>query len=301
MTLPHAAQPFEKGGARARRPNARWRAAVAIAGLVIAGIAAGAEPAVAQTSNPPAGPRPFASGMLASISGSTLQLQNAGGTATVVVNKSTRFTQTKTAALSDITVGDCVRVTGTGSTATGVEATNISVSKPSSGSCTLGSRAEFGANRPRANGSFDGRGGAGTNAAGPPPGARDGNGGSRPANFAVAFGTVKHISGSTFTVKAQTFATPATTKPSGSKPKVKTQNVNVTASDTATITQTASATQKDLQVGSCVTANGTTDSVGTVTAQRVTISQPQKGACPAFGFGRFGRGPGAGANGQATA
>jgi hypothetical protein len=46
-----------------------------------------------------------------------------------------------------------------------------------------------------------------------------------------------------------------------------------------------------------VTATGTVDSVGTVTAKEVTISQPENGSCTGFGgfggaFGPGGFGPG---------
>jgi hypothetical protein len=90
-------------------------------------------------------------------------------------------------------------------------------------------------------------------------------------------------------VKAQV-VTPPTAK--SKKPKTKTENVTVTVGDSTAISQTTPASQKNLAVGSCVSAFGTTDSVGTVTANRVSISQPQNGACSAFGFGGFGGGPG---------
>ena len=62
---------------------------------------------------------------------------------------------------------------------------------------------------------------------------------------------------------------------------------------------TVPATERALVVGSCVSAQGSTDSVGTVTATTVTVSQAVDGECTG-GFGGPGGGvfsgpPGAGA------
>jgi hypothetical protein len=266
-----------------------------VAGTVIAVAATfGASPADAQTTNPGT-TRPSASGMLSSISGSTLQVQEAAGNATVVVTPSTSYQQTKTAATTDIAAGACVRVMGTGSTSAGIQATTVALSKPPKGGCSAtaqaggrfrggfrdgtrpnlpsGQRPNFPSGRPDL-----GPGGPGT----------DANGGSRPANFAIAFGAVKSISGDQMTMKAYTVSRPSSN--SKSKPKVKTQTVKVTLASGTTVTQTTGATAKDLSVGACVNANGNVDSVGTITAQRVAISQPTNGACTGFGFGGgFGR------------
>ncbi len=70
--------------------------------------------------------------------------------------------------------------------------------------------------------------------------------------------------------------------------------MTVSLTDSTSITQTVAASQSDLAVGACVNAAGNADSVGTVTATTVTISQPQNGSCSAFGGfgggfgGRFG-------------
>jgi uncharacterized protein DUF5666 len=289
----------------------------ALAALAVA-LTFGAEPAGAQTTNPGT-TRPFASGMLSSISGSTLQVQEGTGNATVVVTPSTSYQQTKTAATSDIAAGACVRVTGTGSMGAGIQATTVALSKPPKGGCSLTART---------GGRFGGRFRNGTrpnlpngqrpnfpngqqNVPSGSPG-NDANGGSRPANFAVAFGSVKSVSGDEMTVKAYTISRPASNSNSNSnsnaKPKVKTQTVTVTLTSNTTVTQTTSATEKDLAVGSCVNANGNVDSVGTITAQRVGISQPQNGACIGFGFGggfggrgRFGGGGQFGGGDQQTA
>ena len=72
---------------------------------------------------------------------------------------------------------------------------------------------------------------------------------------------------------------------SNTKPKSKTVNVTVSLADSTAIMQTVAASEGDLAVGACVNAAGTADSVGTVTATTVTISQPQNGSCPRSGFG----------------
>jgi len=235
-------------------------------------------------------------------------VQEGTGNATVVVTPSTSYQQTKSAAMSDIAAGACVRVTGTGSMGAGIQATTVALSKPAKGGCSLtaqtggrfGSRFRNGTRPNLPNGQRPDFPNGQQNS--PPNGApgADANGGSRPANFAVAFGAVKNISGDQMKVKAYTLSRPTSTSNSASnsnsnaKPKVKTQTVTVTLTSDTTVTQTTSATEKDLSVGSCVNANGNVDSVGTITAQRVGISQPQNGACTGFGFGGGGRFGGSG-------
>jgi len=253
--------------------------------IASATLAIAADSAVAQTTNP--GPFPFATGMLASVSGSTLEVQGRNGESKVVVTGSTAYQQTKPAAPTDIATGDCVQAIGTGSTTSGIQATTLVISKPSSSGCAERrptgfrrgqGRGGFGRSRAQANPTANGQT--------PPVSTPDGGDGSRPANFARAFGVVKSVSGDQVTVKAQ-IPTPPSSK--NKKPTTKTQNVDATITPDTTVSQTVPATAKDLAVGSCVMASGKVDSVGTVTANRVEISQPANGAC-SFGFG--GRGPG---------
>ncbi|HXY91262.1 MAG TPA: DUF5666 domain-containing protein [Acidimicrobiia bacterium] len=271
-------------GVRPRRR--RLRAASLVAGVAALAALAMAAPAGAQTTTPRN--FPFASGMVSDISGSTLDLNGRLGTSKVVVTSSTAYTQVESASTSDIATGDCVRAIGTGSAASGITATTVSLTKPTSKGCTTPRAGNF-----RGQGPNTGTGRRFGNGTGPnggtgqaSPNAPSGGTGSRPANFGAAFGTVKSISGNQLTVKAQV-VTPSSSK--NKKPKVTTQNVTVTLGDSTTIMQTVAATEKDIAVGACVTATGKTDSVGTVTASRVMISQPQNGAC---GFGGGFGGPG---------
>ena len=262
--------------------RAVWAALpIAVLSLVLT-----AGPADAQTSSTT--PSPFTSGMLSGLTGSTLNVQARNGKATtVVVTSSTAYQQTKTATASDIAQGDCVRVVGTGSTTSGIQATTVVLTKPTSKGCN--------ARNPRGgNGSGSGAGRFGNGTPGSTPFTLPGgSAGTVPANIAAAFGTVSSVSGDQLTVKEQA---PKTTK----KTKAKTGTVAVTLTGSTTITETVKGAVANLAVGSCVTANGTVDSLGTITAKSVTISQPQNGSCGGGlgGFGgfrgRFGSGAGAG-------
>jgi hypothetical protein len=273
------------------RPRALARCAVAVL-AVGAAAALAASPADAQTSGQ--GAPPFASGTLSSVSGSTLQVQATTGTRTVVVTKSTDYRQEKAVTSADIVKGDCVRVFGTGSTSAGIQAATVSLQKPTAKGCTADLQTQNGRGgfRNRAQGGeFPGRpnaptGSDGNSAGGPPTGAPGGQGPGATRNAGIAVGSVTSVSGNQLTVKARTFVRPATddTSKRNTKPKAKTVNVTVSLADSTAITQRVGASSSDLAVGSCVNATGTTDSVGTVTATTVTISQPQNGSCAAFGF-----------------
>ncbi len=271
------------------RTTALARAAWAALPITALAVALAAAPADAQTSGTTL--PPFTSGMLSALTGSTLSVQARNGrSTTVVVTGSTVYQQTKSATASDVASGDCVRVVGTGSAASGIQATTVVITKPTSKGCVPGIRAA-------GNGSgFAGRR-FGNGTPGSTPFTRpNGSAGTVPTNVAAAFGTVSSVSGDQLTVKQQA---PETNR----KTKVKAGKVSVTLTGTTTFTQTVKGAAADLSVGSCVAANGTVDSLGTITAKSVTISQPQNGSCGGGlgGFGGFGGrfGPGA-APGGAT-
>ena len=61
----------------------------------------------------------------------------------------------------------------------------------------------------------------------------------------------------------------------------------MTLADSTTITHSVEATDSVLVIGTCLASDGSTDSVGTVTAKTVTASEPDSdGSCTA-GFGGF--------------
>lgn len=63
----------------------------------------------------------------------------------------------------------------------------------------------------------------------------------------------------------------------------------VTYAPTTTITQTSTGTVADITAGSCLTATGTKDSSGILTAASVTLSAPTAGSCTTFGGSGGGR------------
>ena len=271
----------QPASARRARTSGLERAAWAMLPIVtVLSLLLAAGPADAQT--PSTTPSPFATGMLAGLTGSTLTVQaRNGNNRTVVVNSSTSYLQTKSASAADIVAGDCVRVSGTGSATSGIQASTLLITKPNSKGCSRNPAGGAG----RAPGA--GRFGNGTPGSGGPPfTAPNGtpftlpNGSTVPSNIAVAFGTVSSVSGNQLSVKTQL-------RPSSKKSKPKTKTVTVTLTSSATLTQTVKAAVGDLTVGSCVSANGSVDSLGTITAENVTISTPQNGTCFA-GFGGFG-------------
>ncbi len=121
------------------------------------------------------------------------------------------------------------------------------------------------------------------------------NGGSLPANGSRpqggfgggVTGTVTSVSGDTVVVSARVPKQTASSGTSTGAPKFVKKNVRVTLADSTTISHTVDATDSVLVVGTCVSSQGSTDSVGTVTAKTVTASQPDStGACTG-GFGGF--------------
>jgi hypothetical protein len=270
--------------ARRARTSGFTRAALAALPIVtLLSLALAAGPADAQTAG--STPSPFTTGMLAGLAGSTLTVQaRNGNNTTVVVTSSTSYLQTTSASASDIAKGDCVRVAGTGSASSGVQASTVVITKPTSKGCT---RNPAGTGR-RGAGAGGGRFGNGTPGSGGTPFTLPG-GGTVPSNVAAAFGTVSSVSGQQLTVKSQVPQT-------NTKSKAKTRTVTVTLTGSTTLSQTIKAAESNLAVGSCVSANGTPDSVGTITAKSVTISQPVNGSCTG-GLGGFGGGFRGGAGG----
>ena len=257
----------------------------------------------------PAGPA--ASGLIAAVQPGSIEVQSTtAGQLTVAYTASTRITQTVTGSLADITVGSCIvaidtsAATSSTSTATSTAPTTITVSPAVSGSCTraggfggggFGGGGFGGGARP--SGSFTP---GATRPSGFPSGARSGfPGGGNFAN-AITTGKVTAVSGSTITVAAESFArTGASTSPSAT-PTTTSKTITVTSA--TKITKTAAVTSTALKVGLCASAQGSTDTTGTVAATSIAITSPDSsGSCEATGFGgRFSRGGagGAGASGS---
>ncbi|MGZ4597471.1 MAG: DUF5666 domain-containing protein [Actinomycetes bacterium] len=246
---------------------------------------------------------PGASGLLAALDGRTLQVQSQQtGQVAVTYTDSTTFAKTVGVARSAVTVGSCVIVRSTSGTATAgaVTAAVVSVSKPVKGSCN-GRGAGFGGGP--GGGVGGGPGGARPSGAptrlpsGAPSGlpsgaARPGAVGGRPT-----VGKVTAVSGSSFTVAAVEIRPPgivASGMPSTSATP-STSPVRVTTAPATTYTSTVAATARDLEVGQCVQAVGTTDDTGSVTATRISTEPAVDGECGGGFGGGFGRATSTGA------
>jgi hypothetical protein len=247
---------------------------------------------------------PGASGKVAAITGNTLQVQSAqSGQVAVTYTAKTTFTEAVKASAAAVKVGGCVSVRstaapGTTTTATDrVTAASLQLSDPVKGEC--GVRGGFAGGGGFGGGGFGGGAGAnggGTRPSGAPTGApgsvrgTGGFGGARPVS-----GRVTAVDGSTITVAAVTFGAGrgagATASPAATP---STNAVEVTTTTATTYTKTVSASAKNLAVGQCVTAIGSANDTGAVTATLIASQPAVAGEC-STGFGA--RRPGAGAGG----
>lgn len=278
-----------------RRLSIRSSAALALIPLVtmLAACGGGSSPTpaaqapAAQAPNSGAqggtGTFPGASGLIAATSPGTLQVQSATAQNTVVYSASTKFTLVSS---GHVAAGDCVIVTGTPVTGSSqaLTATSARIEAKVNGACPSTG----------ANGGQPGGGSFAQRRPGAPSGAP--SSGSRPRRaFASATGTVSSVTGSTVLLKgvlrngfsaagSSTTATPTT--------------ITVTLGASATVTQTVAATSAAAVVGQCARAIGPANSVGTITAESITISTPGPNGCR---IGSGGRGNFGGANGTGSA
>ncbi|WP_315096433.1 DUF5666 domain-containing protein [uncultured Cellulomonas sp.] len=246
--------------------------------LVLAGCSAGTSEAAAPATtaapqersggDQPPGGGGGASGEIASVSGSVMQVRSTDAQTAVTWTDATTFSATVAGTLADVTVGSCVvamsEVTSD-DTSSAVEATSILLTQPADdGTCTGG----FGGGGPGGGDRPDGAptdlpsmqapDGAPTDLpSGAPDGARMLGGG--------ASGTVTAIDGSTLTVGTTGDATSRT----------------VTVTDATTYTTTVTADASAIVVGQCASARGDADDSGEVTATSITISAPTDGECSA--------------------
>jgi hypothetical protein len=209
------------------------------------------------------------------------------GQVAVTWTPSTRFTRTVAADATVAKVGSCVTVrpVATGATAapaapaTAVTAESVEVTAAVDGSC-----AQVRAGGPGAPGGRP-SGAPSTLPTGAPPGGRGpgagGLGGQRP----VA-GRVTVVTGGTLTVAAVAFGPGAG---AGSTATPSTAPVTVSTTSATTWTRTVPGAAGDLAVGQCVTALGTPDDTGAVTASAVASRPATNGQCD-DGFTRGPRG-----------
>lgn len=243
-------------------------------------------PATSGSNGSAGGGFPGASGQVAALSGTSMEVQDQqSGQVTVAWTSSTTFSKTITVSASNVAAGDCVTVVGSTS-GSQLTARSVTIGQPdSSGNCTN----RFGG--ARAGGGFPG----GSPPSGSVPNRPSGSLPAGAANFGFASGKVTSINAGTLVIygtsssgfgsrQGGNTSTTATTTPPSS--------VSVTLNSSTTYTETQTAAASDLAVGDCVTANGSSDSTGAITARTVRITSTGGQSCTS-GFG-----PGAGpANG----
>jgi len=275
---------------RASTAGRRWAPALAGLGIVVLGVTAcgssgttatpTAAPAAAASTPKPtssAAAFPGVTGTAAAVSGSSLEVQNP---------TSGQVTDTVSVTAKDVTVGSCVTVVGkpstTGSAASSVTATTVTISAPVKGDCT-------GA------GGFGGGGFGGTRPSGAPRpsfSARPRPTGSQGAfgngAFGGADGKVLSVSATGFVVQARS-RTAGAAGSTGSAATVR--SVTVITNSASKYLKTVSAAPAALKVGQCITAVGATNSIGAIAAQSIRISQPGPTGCVTgfSGRGGFGR------------
>jgi len=236
---------------------------------------------------------PAASGLIAAVDGTTMQVQSQqNGQVAVDWTSTTTFTEQVTVAASTIKAGDCVTAIGasdsstSSSTAsTAFTAATVTVSEPTNGTCTGG----FGGAGTRPSDAPTGAAPSGAPAGGTAPTGAPGGGaapsgapgGAANRTSAIASGSVVSVSGSTLVIASRDFGSGT----SGST----TTNKTVTLDSTTRITTEKTATSTAVKTGLCATAQGAADDTGTVTATSIALTQSVDGTCTS-GFGGFGRG-----------
>jgi hypothetical protein len=268
------------GGAAAASTSSNKAAAASTApspvatGLQAAG-SSGSSPGSGSSGGPPAAFRPAAFGMIASVSGDTLEVQNAEtGQTTVDLSSKTNITATVSVSQSDVVKGGCISATGTKGSGGSVDASNVAIFSATKGECTRGFGAG-GGGFPVPRGTFPTR----------TTGTRPATTFRRPANFATASGKVTSKSGSKINVQAVTVSF------SNGKVTTKTGPKTVNVSKSTKYSKSERVAAGSLKVGECVTATGATNNIGAVSATTLIVTQATSSGCPTFaGFGGFGGG-----------
>ena len=239
------------------------------------------------------GALPGASGSVAAVDGTSMEVQNPiSGQTTVDWTGTTRFTRVATVTASALTPGACVTVVG--QTTNGVfTARTVSITPAATGGSCTGP----GAFANRAGGFRAGLGPSGSSPSGslPASGARRAFAG---ANAEFAAGQVASVQGPTLVVHGSRLNGFRFRSSSTSGPPTTTaaSDISVTLTPTTVYSETSPATPSALAVGDCVVANGSADSTGAIAARTVRITSTGGQNCPTAGFGPGGgAAPGGGA------
>ncbi len=203
-----------------------------------------------------------AAGKIAAVASSSLEIASAKGSVTVDLAGSTKYYQTVLGSVSSISVGSCLRAVGPANSIGNVQASVVTISKPTSSGCAASFGLGGGFARRSGVGGKRKQGGVANSAGGGVSGGTGGTGQS----LAGAFGTVVSVSSSTIEVQS-----------------IQGQ-VGVVIAPTTQIVQTQAASVSALVVGQCARALGPKSASTTFSATTVTVSAPGPTGCPTGGF-----------------
>ena len=222
-----------------------------------------------QPPGPAQGAFPGANGLIASVSGSTLQVQGQQAQTAVTYSGNTAITATKSVALSAVKAGDCVSANGSAESGV-LTATNIRISQSVNGDCATTGPAGGLPGRPEGAGAPP----SGLPGGGTPPSGAPGAG----AGFTVATGKVTDVAATGLTLSGQLL-----TIGSGASPSPSQGQVTVSAGTDTTVSKEVQATSAALVVGKCARAIGDANDKGTIAATSINVSEAVDGKC-AMGF-----------------
>ncbi|WP_078284578.1 DUF5666 domain-containing protein [Mycobacteroides chelonae] len=180
-------------------------------------------------------------GLIASVSGSTIQVTKKDGTATVGFSQSTKVSEITSAQLSDVTTGSCIAAMAQ-QDSNPPTARRVMIWPAEDGNCAPAHK-------------------KGSPESSPAPTSE-----KRPEHQAVR-GTVSAVSGNTITVSA--------TDPNGGAATPETVTVN---NDTA-YAKRAPAAQSAIAAGKCLAAHGADDASGNLQAATITLRAAKDGSC----------------------
>jgi hypothetical protein len=280
---------FKTGLAATSRISGSLAAALAL----MAGLAGAAAASSTTTTQPTT---TFATGKIALVTGSTLEVQSATGQTTVTVSSSTVLRRVETLSASAVKVGACVTASGKASGKTSLSATTVTLlvtapgSKKGSQPCTFANRGAGAAGRGFGAGGGAPRGGSGSFSGGSGAASKFRN---RLKDVSTAFGAVTSTSSSSIKVHGRLISLASRTVSTKSKSKTPAAlpmtTVTIKLGKSTIISETVAGKSSDLVAGQCLTAVGPANSIGAIAAVTATVSAPTSAGCTAGGGG-FGGG-----------
>jgi Domain of unknown function (DUF5666) len=213
------------------------------------------------TQAPAQGNEQKVAGLIASVTGNTIQVTQRNGNATVDFTPSTRVSEVTSAGLPDVTAGSCITVRPTKEnpqSGGAITAASVRVSPAVDGKCPQPKEPPAGSTTPA------------------PPGAPSGPSTAPPPKNPGIQGTVASVAGNTITVN--------TTHP-GSTPQT-----TVTVSDRTKYTKEGATNSQAIAQGKCITAQGTEGSGGALQATTIRLRPAADGKCPGGGGPQHGQG-----------